>query len=72
MHPAIGRFMFYLKESRWFTKTGWMIWWGRLYVKRFFWLFGDLKKTLKMVKVKSVRSIKKTTPQNDGISEIPT
>lgn len=64
MHPATHRFMYYLKQSRWFTKAGWMVWWGRLYLKRFFWLFGDLRKTLHMIKVQNIKLF-----HNNGVPE---
>lgn len=64
MHPLTHRFMYYLKQSCWFTKAGWMVWWARLYMKRFSWLFRDLRKALNMIKVQNLQSIQ----QNNNIS----
>ncbi|WP_409070429.1 glycosyltransferase [Aliifodinibius sp. S!AR15-10] len=52
MHPLTHRFIYYLKESQWFTKTEWMKWWYKYYYSRFKWLLGDLNETLNMVKIK--------------------
>lgn len=52
MHPSIGRFMFYLKKSRWYSGPGWLLWWNRIRFRRFLWLFRDLKKTLNQVNVR--------------------
>jgi len=52
MHPFVHRFLFYLKESGWFTRKEWTIWWYKLYYKRLKWLFGDLRRTLNMIRFK--------------------
>lgn len=54
MHPEAHKFLYYLKESGWFTKTGWALWWNRFYFNRFKWLLGELRETLIQVKVKVV------------------
>lgn len=51
MHPLTGRFMYYLKKSRWFSSNEWIIWRFKMYRKRFFWLLKDLKKTLLIISI---------------------
>jgi len=51
MHPNAHKFLYYLKESGWFSKTEWTLWWYILYFKRFFWLCSDLIHTLNKVKI---------------------
>lgn len=50
MHPLAHRFLYYLRESGWFTSAEWKLWWYRYYLKRLRWLWGDLKETLNQVK----------------------
>ncbi|MEX1268953.1 MAG: glycosyltransferase family 8 protein [Balneolaceae bacterium] len=52
MHPEARKFLFYLKESHWFSKAGWKIWWCRFYLRRFLWLFSDLRTVLNQINFK--------------------
>lgn len=52
MHPKAHKFLYYLRESGWFSKPAWTMWWYSLYVKRFFWLCSDLRQTLNQIKVR--------------------
>jgi lipopolysaccharide biosynthesis glycosyltransferase len=58
MHPEARKFLFYLKESGWFSKAGWKIWWYRFYVRRFLWLFSDLRNVLNQINFKNIKAKK--------------
>jgi lipopolysaccharide biosynthesis glycosyltransferase len=58
MHPEARIFLFYLKESDWFSKAGWKIWWCRFYVRRFLWLFSDLRNVLNQINFKNIKAKK--------------
>lgn len=53
MHPSAHKFLYYLKESHWFTQLEWKMWWYEHYYKRFRWLLNDLFKTLRLIKIKN-------------------
>lgn len=61
MHPTTCRFLFYLKESGWFSSVEWKFWWGKYYYNRLKWLTSDLKQTLNMVRVRSKSDLSKPT-----------
>lgn len=52
MHPLTHHFLFYLKDSGWFSRSEWIVWWYRFYYRRFMWLFSDLRQTLNQVKIR--------------------
>lgn len=58
MHPEARKFLFYLMESGWFSKAGWKIWWYRFYVRRFLWLFSDLRNVLNQINFKNIKAKK--------------
>lgn len=51
LHPLAFHFLFYLKESGWFTVVEWKIWWYKYYYRRCKWLIGDFKDSLFMVNI---------------------
>jgi len=49
MHPHANRFLYYLRESRWFGSFSWKTWWFRFLLRRFWWLFGDLRQNIRQI-----------------------
>lgn len=49
MHPHANRFLYYLRESQWFGPFGWRSWWNRFLLRRYWWLFGDLRENIRQI-----------------------
>jgi lipopolysaccharide biosynthesis glycosyltransferase len=56
MHPHANRFLYYLKESRWFGAIRWKTWWFRFLFRRYRWLFGDLRKNIRQISPKNLNN----------------